>query len=140
LSNTLEVLLFSISTTQLQILLDIAIQGVTTSASSGVVLFSTGQVGNDTIEYYCSIGDGITPTNAIYSAGTSVGTDNSNITISNNNIYNYFSATASSNGIFIGSNSSAITNNKFYQATRTSTENINTSSCKYCYGFGNKCT
>jgi hypothetical protein len=53
-----------------------------------------------------------------------VGTDNSNITISNNNIYNYFSATASSNGIFIGSNSSAwtITNNKFYQtATRTST-------------------
>jgi hypothetical protein len=104
-----------------------AIQGVTTSASSGVVLFSTGDtVGNDsnTIEY-CSIGDGITtPTNAIYSAGTSVGTDNSNITISNNNIYNYFSATASSNGIFIGSNSSAwtITNNKFYQtATRTST-------------------
>jgi hypothetical protein len=43
------------------------------SASSGVVLFSTGDtVGNDsnTIEY-CSIGDGITtPTNAIYSAGT----------------------------------------------------------------------
>jgi hypothetical protein len=46
-----------------------------------------------------------------YSAGTSVGTDNSNITISNNNIYNYFSATASSNGIFIGSNLS-LDNNK----------------------------
>jgi hypothetical protein len=86
-----------------------AIQGVT--ATSGVVLFSTGDtVGNDsnTIEY-CSIGDGITtPTNAIY--WNSVGTDNSNITISNNNIYNYFSATASSNGIFIGSNLSL--NNK----------------------------
>jgi hypothetical protein len=96
-----------------------------TSASSGVVLFSTDTVGNDsnTIEY-CSIGDGITtPTNAIYSAGTLWGQI---IVILRFQIiiFNYFSATASSNGIFIGSNSSAwtITNNKFYQtATRTST-------------------
>ncbi len=103
------------------------IQGVTTSAAGGLVVFGIGDViGNDnnTIEY-CDIRDGATtPANAIYSAGSSVTADNNNNTISNNNIYNYFSATVSSSGIYLASNSSAwtITGNKFYQtATRTTT-------------------
>ena len=103
------------------------IQGVTASGTSGTIVFSTGDaIGNDnnTIEY-CDIRDGATtPTNAIYSAGSSVAADNSGISIINNNIYNYFSETTSSNGIFVASNSSAwtVSNNKFYQTeTRTTT-------------------
>lgn len=103
------------------------IRGVNNVATSGLILFSTGSVtGNDfnTIEY-CNIGDGATtPTNAIYSAGLSVAADNSNITINNCNIYNFFSATLASSGINLASNSSAwaITNNRLYQtATRTIT-------------------
>jgi hypothetical protein len=103
------------------------IQGVTTSATSGLIVFSTGTTtGNDnnTIEY-CDIRDGATtPANAIYSAGSSVGADNSSISITNCNIFNYFSASLASNGIFVASNSSAwtISSNRFYQtATRTAT-------------------
>ncbi|MDP3916366.1 MAG: hypothetical protein Q8R96_21780 [Bacteroidota bacterium] len=103
------------------------VKGVTTSATSGLIVFSTGSAtGNDnnTIEF-CDIRDGATtPTNAIYSAGSSVGADNSNISISNCNIFNYFSASGFSAGIFIESNSSAwnISGNKLYQTeTRTAT-------------------
>ncbi|MFA5297521.1 MAG: hypothetical protein WC389_04860, partial [Lutibacter sp.] len=103
------------------------IQGVNTAATSGTIVFGAGDlIGNDnnTIEY-CDIRDGATtPTNAIYSAGSSVSADNSNIAILNNNIYNYFSATTSSNGIYVASNSATwtISNNKFYQTeTRITT-------------------
>lgn len=103
------------------------IRGVNNSTTGGNILFSTGTVtGNDfnTIEY-CNLSDGTsTPTNAIYSAGSSVAADNSNNTISNCNIFNFFNATASSAGLNIASNSSAwtITNNRLYQtATRTIT-------------------
>ncbi|MCX6308171.1 MAG: hypothetical protein NTY32_04815, partial [Bacteroidia bacterium] len=103
------------------------IQGVNSSATSGLIIFSTGNItGNDnnTIDN-CDISAGAsTPTNAIYSAGTSVAVDNSGNTISNNNILDYFNAGAASNGILVASNSSAwaITGNKFYQtATRTVT-------------------
>lgn len=103
------------------------VRGVIASATSGLIVFSTGSIeGNDnnTIEY-CNISDGnTTPTNAIYSAGSSVAADNSNITISNCNISDYFSATGPSAGIYIASNSSAwnITGNKFYQSdVRTAT-------------------
>ncbi|AWG20476.1 hypothetical protein FFWV33_02490 [Flavobacterium faecale] len=101
------------------------IQGTTASAASGLIVFGLGDVvGNDnnTIEF-CDIRDGATtPTNAIYSSGSSVSADNSSNTVSNSTIYNYFSATASSNGIYLAANSSAwtISNNKFYQtAART---------------------
>jgi hypothetical protein len=103
------------------------ILGANNQATSGVILFSTGtSTGNDqnTIEY-SNISDGATtPANLIYSAGLSVSTDNSNNSISNCNIFNFFSATVASAGIHIASNSSAwtITNNRFYQtATRTVT-------------------
>jgi hypothetical protein len=103
------------------------VQGVTASASSGLIVFGISSLtGNDynTIEY-CNISDGnTTPANAIYSAGSSVTADNSNITISNCNIFNYFNPTGNSAGIFIASNSSAwnITGNKFYQTeARTAT-------------------
>ncbi|WPR71439.1 hypothetical protein SLW70_16110 [Flavobacterium sp. NG2] len=108
------------------------IQGVTTSITSGLIVFSTGtSAGNDnnTIEY-CDIKDGATtPANAIYSNGTSVVADNSRITISNNNIYNYFSATTASNGVLVAANSSAwtISGNRFYQtATRITTTTATT--------------
>lgn len=103
------------------------LQGVTAASSSGLIVFGAGiAVGNDnnTIEF-CDIRDGATtPTNAIYSAGSSVSADNSTNTVSNCTIYNYFNAAASSNGIYLFSNSSAwnISNNKFYQTnTRTTT-------------------
>ncbi|MBS1744113.1 MAG: hypothetical protein JST81_13860, partial [Bacteroidetes bacterium] len=98
-----------------------------TSAASGTIVFTGGLVfGNDlnTIDN-CSILDGSsTPLNAIYSAGTSTSVDNSNNTISNCNIANYFGAATASNGIFLASNSSGwtISNNKFYQTvSRTPT-------------------
>lgn len=101
------------------------LQGTTATVNSGLIVFGAGDVvGNDnnTIEY-CDIRDGAsTPINAIFSLGSSLSTDNSSNTVSNSTIYNYFSATASSNGIYLAANNSAwtISNNKFYQtATRT---------------------
>lgn len=109
------------------------IQGVTSSVTSGLVVFGASNlIGNDnnTIQY-CDIRDGAsTPTNAIYSSGSSIVADNSGITISNNNIYNYFSPTTASNGIFIAANSAAwtIDNNRFYQTeTRVSISGTSTS-------------
>jgi hypothetical protein len=103
------------------------IQGVNTSASSGVVVFSTstGTVGNSNN----SISDGqirdgaSTPANGIYSSGSTTAV-NSNNTITNNSIFNFFAAGTASNGILLSTASSAwtITNNSFYQtAARTST-------------------
>jgi hypothetical protein len=104
------------------------IQGSGTSATSGTIVFSTGAAsGNDgniiNANSITSVGLNL-PTNAIYSAGTSVAIDNSGISITNNNIFDYFNAGAASNGILVASNSSAwtITGNKFFQGgTRTST-------------------
>ena len=98
------------------------VQGVNTTLTSGLIVFSTGNItGNDnnTIDN-CDVSAGAsTPSNAIYSAGTSVAVDNSGNTISNNNILDYFNAIAASNGIYVASNSSAwtIIGNKFYQTT-----------------------
>lgn len=103
------------------------LQGTTATVNSGLIVFGAGDVvgnNNNTIEY-CDIRDGAsTPINAIFSLGSSLSTDNSSNTVSNSTIYNYFSATASSNGIYLAANNSAwtISNNKFYQtATRTTT-------------------
>ncbi len=97
------------------------LSGVNTTTTTGaVVLFSTttGSTGNDnnTIDN-CDIRDGATkPLNAIYSAGTSA-KENSGNTISNCNIYNFFSASAASNGIYLATNNDSwtITGNSFYQ-------------------------
>lgn len=104
--------------------------GTNSSTTNGVVLFSTtnGANGNDnnTIDN-CDIRDGATtPTNGIYASGstTTTATNNSGNTISNNNIYNYFQAGNSTNGIFISSGNTAwtISGNSFYQtASRTYT-------------------
>ncbi|HMU10229.1 MAG TPA: BNR-repeat neuraminidase N-terminal domain-containing protein [Ferruginibacter sp.] len=98
------------------------------NTSTGVVNFlgTTGTTGNDnnTIDN-CNIGpNAVNPIYGIYSLGSNASLDNSSITISNNNIFDYFSAASASAGMNINSFSSGwtITNNNFYQtATRTST-------------------
>jgi hypothetical protein len=101
------------------------VSGVNTSTSSGVIFFSntTGTTGNDNnLITDCDLRDGATtPTNIIYSSGststTAVG--NSNVTISNNRIYNYFSAGSASGGVKLSSGSTdwIISGNKFYQTS-----------------------
>ncbi|MFY7883786.1 MAG: hypothetical protein ACOVOV_02945, partial [Dolichospermum sp.] len=103
------------------------LRGENTDTIEAVVLFSTttGTTGNDnnTIDS-CEISEEVTiPNNAIYSAGTLTKANSGN-TISNCKIYNFFSATLASSGIFLDSNNEAwnITGNHFYQtATRTVT-------------------
>lgn len=102
------------------------VSGSETTATSGTIFFSTGTVtGNDTNTIsFCTLtaaGSNL-PTNAIYAAGTSVAIDNSNNTVSNCNIQDYFNTTVSSTGILIASNATAwtLSGNKFFQtATRT---------------------
>lgn len=99
----------------------------TTSGTNGVVVFGLSAAGttgnsNNMIDN-CDIHENgsALPANGIYSAGTA-GRINSNNTISNNNIFNYFlNAATATAGINIGANTSAwtIIGNKFYQeATR----------------------
>ena len=104
------------------------VAGSSTSTTLATIAFSNGVItGNDgnTITN-CTITSAGTnlPFNAIGSIGTSTAIDNSGISITNNNIQDYYSPGTPSNGILVASNSSAwtITGNKFFQsATRTST-------------------
>jgi hypothetical protein len=83
---------------------------------------------NNTVSF-CDLGPAGSnlPTKCIYFSGssnTNPGTANSGITINNNNIFDYFSATVSTAGIDLNSGSvgTVISNNRFYQtATRTIT-------------------
>ncbi|MHC1774635.1 MAG: GEVED domain-containing protein [Lentimicrobium sp.] len=103
------------------------IQGSASTASNGVVFFSTGTTtGNDGNNINnCNIGPAGTnlPINAIFSFGTSAAIDNSGNTLNANNIYDYFNATLLSIGINLGATGNSgwtITNNRLYQtATRT---------------------
>lgn len=105
----------------------LTLAGVNTSANSGTVLFSTttGADGNDnnTIDQ-CDIRDGAsTPVNGICSTGTASPKDNSGNTVSNCNVFNFHSLTASveSAGVRLnaGNTNWTITDNSFYQtATR----------------------
>ena len=97
--------------------------------ANGVINFgsTTGSNGNDnnTIDNNSIDGNG-TCIVGIYSAGTitSTATNNSGNIVSNNNIFNYFSAILNSQGIFLdaGSTDWTINANSFYQtATRTIT-------------------
>lgn len=106
------------------------IRGVETSTTSGVIFFSTttGTTGNDgnTIDNN-DIRDGATtPNNGIYASGTTTttATNNSGNTISNNNIFNFFNAGSSENGILVsgGNTDWTITGNSLYQTiARTET-------------------
>ena len=100
------------------------LKGSERSTSSGIIFFSTTifDTGNDNNSINNNIITSSTdtnrPTNAIYSEG-SPGIENNNNTISNNNIFNFFSRSSSSYGINIYSNSTAFTisNNSFYEST-----------------------
>jgi len=101
------------------------VKGVNTSTVNGVILFSTTTFssGNDNnLIDNCDVHDGATtPTNCILSLGTATSQNlfNRNNTVSNCNIFNHFTATAStaSNGILVttGSTEWTITGNSFYQ-------------------------
>jgi hypothetical protein len=112
----------------------IAVKGVNTSVTSGVVVFSTttGANGNDsnTLDN-CDIRDGAsTPTNCLYSLGTSTTTaqNNSGNTVSNCNIFNFSAATGTdAAGVRLdgGNTDWILTGNSFYQtATRTAVASI----------------
>jgi len=99
----------------------LATTGATSSNINGVVRFSTASAGgNDNIAIdNCHIRDvaGALPVNAIYAAGTT-GQLNSGISITNNEIYNFWGAgTNPSNGILITSGNTdwTISGNHFYQ-------------------------
>lgn len=109
------------------------VRGVNTSTVSGVVLFSTTGFanGNDNnLITECDIFDGATsPVHCIYASGTTTNLSqyNNSNTISNCNIYNYFSAASTHSGITLaGGNSDwTISGNSFYQtASRTTTATI----------------
>ncbi|MCK9421674.1 MAG: T9SS type A sorting domain-containing protein [Bacteroidales bacterium] len=91
--------------------------------SGGVIFFSTASSGNGNdgnLIDNCNLtnDEDNRPYNVIRSEGSS-DFENSNNTISNNNIYDFFNAGRASNGIFIYSNSTAwtITGNSFYETT-----------------------
>jgi hypothetical protein len=104
-----------------------SILGSSTSATSATILFSTGTIGNDynTISNNDITAEGTNlPYNAIYGTTNNTASSNDYLTISNNNIYDYFSPLGTSCGIFldataanIGSSLCTITNNKFYQTS-----------------------
>ncbi|MEI7726693.1 MAG: hypothetical protein WCK09_16410 [Bacteroidota bacterium] len=98
-----------------------------TTVEGGTICFGTeSATGNDNNTVTnCNIGPAGTnlPTKGICIKGNA-GALNDEITITNNNIYDYFSATVPSSGIYSGAGSSActFTNNKFYQTgVRTQT-------------------
>ncbi len=92
--------------------------GSSTNTSGGVISFYTGGNSSNTISY-CNISSAGSnrPLNAIYSYGTSVATPNSTNTISNNNIYDFFSKSTASYGINLSLYTTAwtITGNSFYE-------------------------
>ncbi len=111
----------------------LTIKSQNTSATSGTIVFSTttGANGNDnnTVEYndICAVNASTaTPTNGIYAAGTTTtsATNNNTITISNNNIYDFYSPTAGVDfrGLNInnGNDGWTISGNSFYQTVSRS--------------------
>ena len=98
------------------------VSSANTSVSSGTIVFGStnGVSGNDNnVIDNCEIQAGATtPVNAIYSAALTIGTDNGNNSITNCTIANYYSATLSSAGIYLGTfnNAWTITGNKLFQS------------------------
>lgn len=110
------------------------IRGVNTSATSGVVLFSTASVGgignsSNTISN-CELRDGATtPANLVYGSNLTANVFNTGNTFSNNLFHDWFSATAINSAINASTGNTAwtISNNSFYQTvSRTfTTGNLN---------------
>ena len=104
------------------------VRSANTGATSGTVVFSTAGTGsgndNNTISD-CALYDAAagTPANALYQSGSASPALNNNNSITNNSIYNFFSASSGMNGIYLANNASAwsITGNSFYQ---TATRNL----------------
>ena len=99
------------------------LKGSETSASLGVILFSTATAGNgndgnviDNNNITCDAAG--RPINALYAKGTS-GFENSGITISNNNFYDFLKHGTASYGINISTFNTAwnITGNSFYETS-----------------------
>lgn len=105
------------------------IRGATTAATLGTVFFSTGTVignSNNTLNANIIEGSGSNfATVGVLSIGsTTAGIENSNNTIINCEIRNYFNASTGTNGVLLGAGNTnwSIQSNKFYQtATRTYT-------------------
>jgi len=100
------------------------IKGSSTSLSSGVIHFSSsaGGTGNDNnvIDNNTISGNGVNrPVNSIFAASTAFAQNNSGMTISNNNIYDFFNPGIASVGINIQNNTTTwnITANSFYETT-----------------------
>ena len=114
------------------------------TGNGGNIFFSTGSsTGNDnnTVSN-CNIGPAGSnlPTKCIYGNGSgSATTSNNNVTITNNNIYDFFSASIASAGLYLngGCNVWTISNNRFYQsATRTWASTALLNSPVYISGTG----
>ncbi len=98
------------------------IKGSTLDANGGILFFSTttGTTGNDgnTIDHNAitNAADAKRPINVIGSVGTSA-KENSENTVSNNNIYDFLSRTLESKGIYLFTDNSAwtISGNSFYE-------------------------
>jgi hypothetical protein len=108
------------------------IKGSGINTSGGVIFFSTANAGNgndgNTIINNNITGDAAgRPINAIYSFG-SAGYENSSITISNNNIYDFLKHGTASNGVNLNTNttSCSVNGNSFYETTNyIPTEDVN---------------
>ncbi len=102
----------------------LALRGVNTNVTSGVVVFSTttGANGNDgnTLDH-CDIGDGAsTPAHGLYALGTTTtaAQNNSGNTVSSCNVFNFYAATAlDAAGVRLdgGNTGWTLTGNSFYQ-------------------------
>lgn len=108
---------------------NLTLRGANSSTTSGTVLIGAGVTqGNDSLLFNAVTFEesaGFFPVNHIYSSGSTVaGQENSQITVSNCRISNFFSAGSSSVGILAaaGNTDWTVTDNRFYQtATRTYT-------------------
>jgi hypothetical protein len=90
----------------------VSVYGSSASTTDGVIKFATSTSGNgndNNLIDNCAVtnSSGNRPVNAIYSLG-SAASDNSSNTISNN-IYDFINSSTSSNGIYLGANSTAWT-------------------------------
>ncbi len=117
-SNTIRL----INDASRNVITNCTILGASNAITNANVLFSTGTSGgndSNTVSFCSFGGSGANlPTNSILSIGsTTVGLENSNGIITNNNIANFFSATLVSTGINLGAGNTnwQISNNKLYQ-------------------------
>lgn len=98
----------------------LAVKSVATTATNGIILIgtTTGTTGNDSNRIsYCDIGHPTSfSSNLLFANGTAGKVNNGN-EISNNNLFNFFSSTINSAGVYVSEANSAyrIIGNSFYQ-------------------------